>query len=548
MKKLLITLAAVFVSTLVMAQTTNKNYVKSTSYQQPVQNEAEIDALPILDQYESITYYDGLGRPEQSIALRQGGVLNPQNELTYDWEEGDITTSFFHRYGKDSENVIVSGTTPFGETDLLWECINQDDEATGPTGENLRSDGGWNTSWFPVDKTVGYRYTAWVKRTGSTTNGRLYYGTRNVSNLSDEPQSNPYFDQDVILPELDTWYLMVGVVHPYGYAGTDTGESGIYDVTGVKIIDGEEFKWNQNTTVTRFRNFMYNCSDLNVRQYFYKPLLQRLDGEPLTIPQIIDDTYIKDIITPVVYDAYGRQTKEYLPYADLSLGEFVNNDLVTIPSINDYYTNTYSEDLDATPNPYSEKHLEASPLSRILEQGAPGADWKVNPTADTDHTIKFEYQTNATDEVLNYTVVFPTDSTEVPQLHYNGTYAKEQLYKSVTKDENWSPSQTYLKNHTTEEFKNKQGQVILKRTYNDNGSENIAHDTQYIYDDYGNLTYVLSPKGSDNILTQNQYRDFNQSLSSYDFIPSANYAPGTATGTAAIDLQGTTLTLTLNVQ
>ena len=109
MKKLLITLAAVFVSTLVMAQTTNKNYVKSTSYQQPVQNETEIDALPVLDQYESITYYDGLGRPEQSIALRQGGLLTPSNELTYDWEDGNIgSTSFFNKIGSEIENKIIN--------------------------------------------------------------------------------------------------------------------------------------------------------------------------------------------------------------------------------------------------------------------------------------------------------------------------------------------------------------------------------------------------------------------------------------------------------
>ncbi len=544
MKKLLITLAAVFVSTLVMAQTPNKNYVKSTSYQQPVQNEADVEALPLLDKYESVTYYDGLGRPEQSIALRQGGVLNPQNELTYDWEDGNIgSTNFFYRNGLDNENRIITGITPSGDTDLLWECHNQD----GDNSSDVRSDGGWNTSYFTVDKTVGYRYTTWVKRSHSVSDGRAYHGTQNVSDLNGNALSNPYFWHG-FLPELDTWYLMVGVIHPYDYTGGDTGESGVYDIEGNKIIDGQEFKWRADTSVSRFRNYLYYTTDLNVKQYFYKPLLQRLDGEPLTIAQVVNDTYVKDIITPVVYDAHGRKTKDYLPYADLSQGEYVPNDLVAIPSINNYYTTTYSEDLDATPNPYSEKHLEPSPLSRLLEQGAPGADWKVDKTANTDHTIKFDYQSNTVNEVINYTVIFPTDNTEVPQLHYNGTYSAGQLYKSITKDENWSPNQTHLKNHTTEEFKNKQGQVVLKRTYSDNGSENIAHDTQYVYDDYGNLTYVLSPKGSDAVLTENQYKDFNQNLSPYDFIFPARYLPNTATGTASINLQGTTLTLNLNVQ
>jgi len=64
--------------------------------------------------------------------------------------------------------------------------------------------------------------------------------------------------------------------------------------------------------------------------------------------------------------------------------------------------------------------------------------------------------------------------------------AKEQLFKTITKDENYS----HGKNHTTEEFKDVQGKVILKRTYNNN----TPHNTYYVYDDFGNLTYVLPPK------------------------------------------------------
>ena len=62
--------------------------------------------------------------------------------------------------------------------------------------------------------------------------------------------------------------------------------------------------------------------------------------------------------------------------------------------------------------------------------------------------------------------------------------------KAITKDENWNSTQTHIKDHTTEEFKDKQGRVVLKRVY----SEGIEHDTYYVYDDYGNLTYVLPPK------------------------------------------------------
>ncbi|WP_223270787.1 RHS repeat-associated core domain-containing protein [Subsaximicrobium wynnwilliamsii] len=63
---------------------------------------------------------------------------------------------------------------------------------------------------------------------------------------------------------------------------------------------------------------------------------------------------------------------------------------------------------------------------------------------------------------------------------------------TITKDENWVSGT----DHTTEEFKDKQGRVILKRAYNDG-----AHDTYYVYDVHGNLTYVLPPKMEASIST-----------------------------------------------
>ncbi|MDK2772183.1 MAG: RHS repeat-associated core domain-containing protein, partial [Flavobacterium sp.] len=72
-------------------------------------------------------------------------------------------------------------------------------------------------------------------------------------------------------------------------------------------------------------------------------------------------------------------------------------------------------------------------------------------------------------------------------INYLGTYSINNLYKTITKDENWNVLSQ--KNNTTEEFKDKDGKIVLKRTY----ENNIAHDTYYVYDDYGNLTYVIPP-------------------------------------------------------
>ena len=77
MKKLLYTLAAVCISSLVMGQTNTENYVQSTTYQVKTQNGTTnaVTQQPLTDdeKIEGITYYDGLGRPKQSIAKQAGG-------------------------------------------------------------------------------------------------------------------------------------------------------------------------------------------------------------------------------------------------------------------------------------------------------------------------------------------------------------------------------------------------------------------------------------------------------------------------------------------
>ncbi|CAM1344204.1 conserved hypothetical protein [Tenacibaculum amylolyticum] len=197
----------------------------------------------------------------------------------------------------------------------------------------------------------------------------------------------------------------------------------------------------------------------------------------------------KDVVSYMEYDAYGRQAKEYLPYASINTNGAINTNPKS--AIVNYYKTNYTDDFieitnDNEINAYSEKLLEASPLNRVLQQAAPGKDWKLG----NGHEIKFEHISNGVDEVR----LFGVTTTEANGVYQptltggNGFYLQGELYKTINKDENWTA--TDGKDHTTEEFKNKQGQVVLKRTYN----ENEPHDTYYVYDDFGNLTYVLPPK------------------------------------------------------
>ncbi|MDC8006047.1 DUF6443 domain-containing protein [Aureisphaera galaxeae] len=228
----------------------------------------------------------------------------------------------------------------------------------------------------------------------------------------------------------------------------------------------------------------------------------------------------QDLITHMSYDGYGRQSKEYLPLSkSLNNGNFytpVSGTIVT--ELKGYYASKFPKDFDTSSppglsfnNPYTEKLYENSPLHRVLEQGAPGLDWRVDKNSDTDHTIKYEYSVNNTDEVHHFT--FSQGFAAGTNLQYHGYYPANTLYASIVKDENWQPVDGLKK--TTIEYKNKMGQLILKRNHLKNsidGKSPQKLDTYYIYDDYGTLAFVISPEGSDKIISENALASNYQSI------------------------------------
>lgn len=482
------------------AQTNTENYILTKTYK--VASTQVITDTDPTQTTTSIQYFDGLGRAKQSVILKGGGGNFGNNDVPLDWSAGTPNNNgFYNLNGSSSENKIINGTTPFGDSDLLWECK--------PDASN-NSDGGWNSDYFAIDKTKTYRYSVWVKRTGSQ-HGTTYHGIQLVNNLSGSANNNPYFWAGD-LPTLNTWYLMVGVVHPNNYSGGDTGVSGVYDTNGNKVKDGIEFKWQSNTTQTRVRNYLYYSTNTSVRQYFWSPVFQKMDGLETPLDDIIASTtsvisneeiHAKDIVTHYQYDEFGRQTKEYLPYAAYTDGAF---SLLAGEKTQEYYLENYEDDFEGITkligvNAYSEKGFDNSPLNRVLQQAVPGEDWKI----ERSNTIQFAYQTNLQDEVYQIKVSFTDGQTDAPSLDFSNSryYNPNTLYKTITKDENWQASDG--KNHTTEEFKNKQGQVVLKATYantdlnndgdfNETGETQSIHSTYYVYDDFGNLTYVIPPK------------------------------------------------------
>lgn len=235
-----------------------------------------------------------------------------------------------------------------------------------------------------------------------------------------------------------------------------------------------------------------DITDANVQVAYYDGL-----GRPVQQIAHKQSNTGKDIVTHMEYDEFGRQTKEYLPFVNtspsLSYSPSAQTDLLTFYSSPSLYS-TGNPNFEATGNPYSQKELESSPLSRVYKQAVPGDTWALTLGKE----IKFDYQTNIAEEVRLITATATWNSTlnlyDI-SINPNTHYSPNELYKTITKDENWTSG----KNNTTEEFKNKEGQIVLKRTYNNE----VKQDTYYVYDQYGNLTFVIPPIAADiNVLSE----------------------------------------------
>ncbi|MDD4191170.1 MAG: DUF6443 domain-containing protein, partial [Mangrovibacterium sp.] len=182
----------------------------------------------------------------------------------------------------------------------------------------------------------------------------------------------------------------------------------------------------------------------------------------------------KDIITPVVYDTYGRQAKEYLSFASTQNMAWHTNPVAT-SNWSSYYD---PSDLSYT---YGEKMFDNSPLNRVMEQSAPGYSWRTG----SGHTLKYDYGTNAAGDVIIFVI---DNSTGLLVLRTNVYYSAGSLYKTTTWDENTTVKSSAT--NRTEEFKDKQERVVLKRSY----IGTTAFPTYYVYNDKGLLCCVIPPK------------------------------------------------------
>lgn len=171
----------------------------------------------------------------------------------------------------------------------------------------------------------------------------------------------------------------------------------------------------------------------------------------------------KDLVTRYDYDNSGRLSKTWLPApANQNSGNYTGSSTAA-----SHYGDTYA---------YSETKYEASPLNRVSEEYGPGADWR----GSNNRRVKTEYSANTSSGVLSCSYYY-LESNQ--QFKKSGTYPANSLFVTKITDED---------NNVSYEFKDKLGRIVLHRQIVSPANA----DTYYIYDDFGNLVFVLPPEAS----------------------------------------------------
>lgn len=191
----------------------------------------------------------------------------------------------------------------------------------------------------------------------------------------------------------------------------------------------------------------------------------------------------EDLISHQEYDILGRDWRQWLPVPQPSkeIASFVSDENLKHKS-GLFYRDSCACDYLV---------YDGSPLNQIKESYGSGKPWHAS-----GHSVKNAYRTNMSADSCFFFHVSGT--REHPVLSSSGQYEIYSLSIVETQDEDGARNCNFVDNL---------GHTILERSIADNDTL----DTYYVYDDYGNLCYVLPPAASDSLpyllQTEGAYQD-----------------------------------------
>ena len=184
----------------------------------------------------------------------------------------------------------------------------------------------------------------------------------------------------------------------------------------------------------------------------------------------------RDMVSVQAYDPDGREVLKYLPYSSPASdadGNFKNYAFAEQNSFN-------SAQFPSDHYFYSQVSVEGSPLNRTLASYPQGDSWVYSGRGVTSQYL----YNDVPDSVHIWNILFTTGSIPTDA----GMYAAGMLAKTFSADE---------QGHQVVQYTDRDGHVVLKKVQVA-ASPGAGHVgwlcTYYVYDDFGNLRFVVSPQ------------------------------------------------------
>lgn len=199
----------------------------------------------------------------------------------------------------------------------------------------------------------------------------------------------------------------------------------------------------------------------------------------------------RDMVSPILYDEFGRETYNYLTFiaidSNTTTGKFKANPFNEQASF--YSNSTYNPGLTDEQVFYNKSVFEPSPLNRVDTAFAAGNSWGGSHIG----IVSQPFINTAADSVRIWTISTTIGATP----NTSAKYGANLLFKNVAKDEHGKQ---------LVEYKNRSGKVLLKKVQLD-ASPSSHHSgwlcTYYIYDNLENLRCVIPPKAVEALALDN---------------------------------------------
>lgn len=406
-------------------------------------------------------------------------------------EQRTITGQGAYEYGQTGGYVALSNA----QHNISYQLVKDGTDVGAPlvgTGSDLLWPGLYEPGLYTVKASLGT--TCELDINGQVTvsiylnpiitapTNRLVLGQEGVV-LSTTSYSSYQWKRDgVEIPGATNIDFLAKTPGNYSVVVTQVGVNGTFESEVFTLLEGLQSQGQNSIAVTRvFKENQESKNDLYLlRVGEFQREIDYFDGIGRLKQKVIQaGTHnARDFVNLFVYDQFGRQNISYLGYGSTDdNGTYKNN---AIDKQLEFYSGNHNY---ASSNyPFARSKFENSPLDRVLEQGAPGDSWQLGAS-----TAKFSYHLNEdSDNILTW-IIDPVTG----ELQNEGYYTSGELTKTITTDE---------EGHISKEFVDKQGQTIVKRIQaveNPNLTTYVLEewaDTYYIYDDFGDLRYVLPPE------------------------------------------------------